>query len=421
MNKTKIQFLVVLLCVFYVAVSPYITVYQIKSAAERKDGEALSEYVDFVSLRQNFKDQMNAMFMRKMDSQEMKDNPFAMLGVAFAGMMVDRAVETYVTPAGITQLMSGQKPDTSQKSTTEQSPTETTASPFSDANLSYASFSKFVVTVQRDTDEFKFVLRRRGIGWKITEIILPLEHDRPKQSTPNVQDTAEPASVMLEEQSDDAPRLEQRSPTQSSYLPDSTASVPNEPTQAELRAARAAVQQAERDVAEAQRYATAAERAAAQPESNLAKADLRVAEIEPEQWARQSDKESDLQSSDHNNVDVAGQSLSANNEKSISTTTVSNLKYRQPLQVQYPEAARRRGDTGTVLVRILVGTSGRVESVRVEQSSGSRLLDQAALRAVNRASFHPYEESGTVQSVYVLIPIAFTLNEDAQESSGFAE
>ena len=333
MNKTRIQFLAIFLCIFYVAVSPYITVYQIKSAAERKDGEALSEYVDFVSLRQNFKDQMNAMFMRKMDSQEMKDNPFAMLGVAFAGMMVDRAVETYVTPAGITQLMSGQKPDTSQKSTTEQSSTETTVSPFSDANLSYASFSKFVVTVQRDTNEFKFILRRRGIGWKVTEIVLPLESDLSKKSTPNVQYTEQPASVTLKEQ-------------------------PYNEASFELRAARAAVQQAERDVAEAQRYATAAERAAAQPESNLAKADLRVAEIEPEQWARQSDKESDLQSSDHNNVDVAGQSLSANNEKSISTTTVSNLKYRQPLQVQYPEAARR---------------------------------------------------------------LAFTLNEDAQESSGFAE
>lgn len=184
MNKTRIQFLAIFLCIFYVAASPYITVYQIKSAAEKKDGGALSEYIDFVSLRQNFKDQMNAMFMREMDSQEMDDNPFAMLGVAFAGMMVDRAVETYVTPAGITQLMSGQKPDTSQKSTTEQSPTETTARPFSDANLSYASFSKFVVTVQRDTDEFKFVLRRRGIGWKITEIFLPLDRDQPNQIDP---------------------------------------------------------------------------------------------------------------------------------------------------------------------------------------------------------------------------------------------
>lgn len=416
MNKTKIQLLVIFLGILYVAVSPYITVYQIKSAAEKKDGEALSEYVDFVSLRQNFKDQMNAMFMRKMDSHEMKDSPFAMLGMAFAGMMVDRTVETYVTPAGITRLMSGQKPDTSQKSTTEHSPTETTERPFSDANLSYASFSKFVVTVQRDADEFKFVLRRRWIGWKITEIILPLESDRSKQSAPNVQDAEQSASVMLEEQSDDAPRSEQRSSTQWSYLPDPTASIPNQPTQAELRAARAAVQQAERNVVEAE-SATEAERAIIEIERRLTEAGSRVAE----QSVQQGDKEPELQSSSHKDGDTTTQTLSANAEKSISTTTVSNLKYRRPPQVQYPESARRRGDTGTVLVRALVGTTGRIESVRVEQSSGSRLLDQAALRAVNRASFHPYEESGIVQSVYVLIPIAFTLNEDTQDSSGFAE
>lgn len=346
----------------------------------------------------------------------MKDNPFAMLGMAFAGMMVDRAVETYVTPAGITRLMSGQRPDIDRKSTTEQSPTEIKETPFSDASLSYEGFSKFVVTVQQDADEFKFVLRRRGIGWKITEIILPLESDRSKQSAPNVQGAEQSASVKLEEQSDEAPRLEERSPTQWSYLPDPTASIPNQPTQAELRAARATVQQAERNVAEAER-ATEAERAIAQLKRNLAEADSRVAE----QSVQQGDKEPELQSSSHKDGDTTTQTLSANIEQLISTTTVSNLKYRQPPQLQYPESARRRGDTGTVLVRVLVGTTGRVESVRVEKSSGSRLLDQAALKAVNRTSFHPYEESGIAQSVYVLIPMAFTLNEDTQDSSDFAE
>lgn len=407
MNKTRIQFLAIFLCIFYVAVSPYITVYQIKSAAERKDGEALSEYVDFVSLRQNFKDQMNAMFMRKMDSQEMKDNPFAMLGMAFAGMMVERAVETYVTPAGITQLMAGRTPNLDQKGDAEQNLSEVTTMPFSDANLSYASFSKFVVTVQRDTDEFKFVLRRRGIGWKITEIVLPLESDLSKKSTPNVQDTEQPASVMLEEQSDDAPRLEQRSPVQWSYLPDSTAYVPNQPTQAELRAARAAVQQAERNVVEAE-STTEAERAIIEIERRLTEAGSRVAE----QSVQQGDKEPELQSSSHKDGDTTTQTLSANTEHSISTTTVADVAYKRQPQVQYPEEARRRGDTGTVLVRALIGEYGRVESASVEQSSGNRLLDQAAVRAVNHASFHPYRENGIAQSVYTLIPIAFSLNEE---------
>lgn len=94
------------------------------------------------------------------------------------------------------------------------------------------------------------------------------------------------------------------------------------------------------------------------------------------------------------------------------TVAIDGVAYKRQPQVQYPEQARRRGDTGTVLVRALIDGDGRVESVSVEQSSGHRLLDQAAVRAVNRAAFHPYRENGIAQSVYTLIPIAFSLNED---------
>lgn len=94
------------------------------------------------------------------------------------------------------------------------------------------------------------------------------------------------------------------------------------------------------------------------------------------------------------------------------TVSIAGVSYQRPPQVRYPEQARRRGDTGTVLVRALIGGNGRVESASVEQSSGNRLLDQAGLRAVKRALFNPYRENGITQSVYTLIPIAFNLNED---------
>lgn len=94
------------------------------------------------------------------------------------------------------------------------------------------------------------------------------------------------------------------------------------------------------------------------------------------------------------------------------TVAIDGVSYMKPPQVQYPESARRRGDTGTVVVRALIGADGRVDSVAIEQGSGSRLLDQAGLRAVKRALFNPYRENGITQAVYTLIPIAFTLNED---------
>lgn len=160
----------------YVATAPYITVHQMKSAAESYDGEALSEHIEFPSVRQSLKDQMNAMFAKTMaEDEEMKDTPFAALGAAFAGMMVDKMVDAYVTPAGIAQLMAGEKPHPGAAKGGGSS-NNSGRKPLSDASMSYESLDKFVVRVKgEDGDEGKFVLRRRGINWKLTDVIIPLE------------------------------------------------------------------------------------------------------------------------------------------------------------------------------------------------------------------------------------------------------
>ncbi len=171
MSKGKVAAVIGVLLAIYIGAAPYITVYQMRSAAESQDGEALSEHIEFPSIRQSLKDQMNAMFMKEMAKDEMKDNPFAALGAAFAGIMVDKMVEAYITPAGITQLMSGEKPRQKE----EDSSSEPARKPLSDASMSYESLDKFVVRVKgNNEEEAKFVLRRRGFGWKLTDIIIPL-------------------------------------------------------------------------------------------------------------------------------------------------------------------------------------------------------------------------------------------------------
>ena len=177
MSKGKIIGVVALLLAAYFYATPYITVHQMKSAAESRNGEALSEYIDFPSVRQSLKDQMNALFMKELGKDEnMKDNPFAALGAAFAGVMVDKMVDASITPAGITQMMAGEKPSPKLgKDADEPAEGTTLAKPFHNTKSSYESLSKFVVRVNANTsDEGKFVLRRDGIGWKLTEIILPL-------------------------------------------------------------------------------------------------------------------------------------------------------------------------------------------------------------------------------------------------------
>ena len=58
--KKFILGIIVVIAVGYILATPYLTVYQMKIAAENQDGEALSEHIDFPVLRQNLKDQLNA-------------------------------------------------------------------------------------------------------------------------------------------------------------------------------------------------------------------------------------------------------------------------------------------------------------------------------------------------------------------------
>lgn len=98
--------------------------------------------------------------------------------------------------------------------------------------------------------------------------------------------------------------------------------------------------------------------------------------------------------------------------QSISVPTLSEgLAYRVPPNVRYPRKARRRGETGVVLVRVLVDKTGLVEHASIERSSDNQLLDQAALEAVSNASFYPYQEKGVALPVSFFIPIEFAFND----------
>ena len=75
----------------------------------------------------------------------------------------------------------------------------------------------------------------------------------------------------------------------------------------------------------------------------------------------------------------------------------------------YPPLARRRGQSGTVRLRISIDASGGVDAVKVEGSSGYPLLDRAALRAARRWRFSPAQEGGRPVSTEILQPVEFRL------------
>jgi protein TonB len=64
--------------------------------------------------------------------------------------------------------------------------------------------------------------------------------------------------------------------------------------------------------------------------------------------------------------------------------------------------------TGTVLIRFTVGPTGQVLSREVQKSSGSKLLDEAAMAALDRASpFPPMPEELARGPIEVQVPFKF--------------
>ncbi len=70
----------------------------------------------------------------------------------------------------------------------------------------------------------------------------------------------------------------------------------------------------------------------------------------------------------------------------------SFLSRQEPV---YPERARRAGVEGVVGVRIVLAADGSVRQVELTQSSGSRLLDEAALTAARASTFAPASRNRT--------------------------
>ena len=88
-------------------------------------------------------------------------------------------------------------------------------------------------------------------------------------------------------------------------------------------------------------------------------------------------------------------------------TSVGVLRSVHPI---YPRIAKKSGWEGTVLVRVTVETNGRVSKASVSRSSGHKVLDDAAVKAVKRWSFRPARDGNIPIRSVAVIPIKFSLN-----------
>ncbi|QPJ64027.1 MAG: TonB family protein [Candidatus Nitrohelix vancouverensis] len=79
-------------------------------------------------------------------------------------------------------------------------------------------------------------------------------------------------------------------------------------------------------------------------------------------------------------------------------------------EVAYPESARSRNVEGRAVVEFDIGRRGDIMKLLVQTSSGSNILDEAVLEAIEKASpYPPIPESLNQQTVSLRFPITFSV------------
>lgn len=86
-----------------------------------------------------------------------------------------------------------------------------------------------------------------------------------------------------------------------------------------------------------------------------------------------------------------------------------NAAYLNNPPPTYPVMARRLGEEGKVMLRVLVTPEGTAAEVRIQNSSGSPMFDDAALEAVRQWRFVPARQGDNPVAAWVQVPIVFRL------------
>lgn len=166
---------VVLAILAYLYASPYIALNSIKNTAQAGDSDTVSKYIDYSSVRQSFKDQMNVVMMKEMGKHE--NNGFAALGAMLASSMVEKMVDALVTPEGMTMMLQGKNLKESAKGSVQQESSETQDEHKPDYKSGYTSLNDFEVVIkdQDKAKEVKVMMVRDGLSWKINKIAVPMD------------------------------------------------------------------------------------------------------------------------------------------------------------------------------------------------------------------------------------------------------
>lgn len=208
MNKKMIGviFGLIILIFGYLYASPYIVLNSIKNALKDNDSEKVSAYIDYTSVRQSLKDQMNAYMLKEITTKE--TNGWEALGAMMASTLAEKMVDAVVTPEGMTLMLQGKDLRKSLTGNIEDKPKERTDPPKIEYSTRYLSMSMFEVTFKNKENgsDVKIIMERDGLSWKIKKIVLPMDEIKPKQKI-------EPTTIPTVEKIPESETLQMIEPT----------------------------------------------------------------------------------------------------------------------------------------------------------------------------------------------------------------
>ena len=165
--------LTVFLLAGIIYILPYVTIYRIIAACEAKDTQQLSVLVYFPEIRENLKRFIGTKLQT--EPADTKSGPWGQTQKSLTSRIIAGAVEDMVTPEGLASFVQQRLEAlvATQDGTNKIIPTAWAlfVALFGHADLAYTSPSEFVVAFKgNDAGQLRFVLRRNGLGWRLTNV-----------------------------------------------------------------------------------------------------------------------------------------------------------------------------------------------------------------------------------------------------------
>jgi hypothetical protein len=146
--------------------SPYLTLNNMKNATANRNADALSQEIDFPSLRMSIKENVKAQVMKQIAGTGNSQPP--KMTLELVEKMVSPMVDKLVTPEGIDQLMQDKVPGAKiDLGNLERDMAK------SDIKMGYESLDRFVIHITDKVDRAKdvsLILKRNGLAWKLSGV-----------------------------------------------------------------------------------------------------------------------------------------------------------------------------------------------------------------------------------------------------------